>query len=149
MDDSTKPMLLNLIAFERCLCSTNDSWVTSYVCLLDSLIDDAADVKVLRKAGVLLNGLGRDQNVANLLHEIGTDLVPSSLAYLRAKRMIQHLYDSIKDTALSKLKHWYIKDPFAFISVFGVVSVFLSVVQTYCISLSGAPKANVMIFAFF
>ncbi|MFS8001910.1 hypothetical protein Hanom_Chr13g01195841 [Helianthus anomalus] len=110
MDDSTKPMLLNLIAFERCLCSTDDSWVTSYVCLLDSLIDDAADVKVLRKAGVLLNGLGRDQNIANLLHEIGTDLVPSSLAYLRAKRMIQHLYDSIKDTTVSELKHWYIKD---------------------------------------
>ncbi|KAJ0715363.1 hypothetical protein HanPI659440_Chr13g0500261 [Helianthus annuus] len=60
VDDSTKPMLLNLIAYEMCSCDAKDAWVTSYICLLDSLIDHPEDVKALRKAGVLENSFRSD-----------------------------------------------------------------------------------------
>ncbi|KAE8728937.1 hypothetical protein F3Y22_tig00004041pilonHSYRG00042 [Hibiscus syriacus] len=57
VDESTGPMLMNLIAYEMCPDFDNDFAVTSYVCLLDSLVDDAGDVHVLRDDGVLYNAL--------------------------------------------------------------------------------------------
>ncbi|XP_076925533.1 uncharacterized protein LOC143588406 [Bidens hawaiensis] len=55
VNGSTKHILLNLIAYETCLCTIDDARVTSYVCLLDSLIDQPEDVKILRKSWQLKN----------------------------------------------------------------------------------------------
>ncbi|CAH1423946.1 unnamed protein product [Lactuca virosa] len=132
VDDSTKPMLLNLIAYEMCAEDAHDAWVTSYICLLDSLIDHPEDVKALRKAGVLDNSLGSDKEVATMFNEIGTDLVPNNLAYSKAKYEIQKHYDSLRNTRFSQLKHEYIKSPWSFLALVGaVVALFLSGVQTY------------------
>ncbi|KAJ0715333.1 hypothetical protein HanPI659440_Chr13g0499911 [Helianthus annuus] len=132
VDDSTKHMLLNLVAYEMCSNDTNGSWVTSYICLLDSLMDHAEDVKVLRKAGVLENQLGSDEEVAQLFNEIGRDLVPNSFAYSDVATKIQKHYDSKTNTWISQLKREYIKSPWAFVALFaGLLGLFLSGVQTY------------------
>ncbi|XP_076940613.1 UPF0481 protein At3g47200-like [Bidens hawaiensis] len=129
VDDSTKPMLLNLIAYEMC---TSDTWVTSYVCLLDSLIDHPEDVKALRKVGVLENSLGSDKEVAELFNKIGTDLVPNNLAYFEAKYKIQRHYESQRNTVMSQLKHEYVKSPWAFLALLGgMMALFLSAVQAF------------------
>ncbi len=44
---------------------------------MDSLIDLAEDVMVLRSKGILLNFLGSDQEVANLFNAIAKILVPN------------------------------------------------------------------------
>ncbi|MBA0860120.1 hypothetical protein Goshw_014218, partial [Gossypium schwendimanii] len=49
------------------------------ICFLDSLIDEAEDVKDLRDAGILYNGLGSDEEVAKLFNKMNTDLVPRVL----------------------------------------------------------------------
>ncbi|KAD6795833.1 hypothetical protein E3N88_06729 [Mikania micrantha] len=132
VDDSTKPMLLNLIAYEMWSHEAYDAGVTSYVCLLDTLIDNPEDVKVLRKAGVLENSLGSDKEVAKLFNEIGTDLVPNNLAYMEAKNMIQSHYVSWSNTLYSQLKHEYVKSPWAFLALLGaVMALLLSAVQAY------------------
>ncbi|PWA77473.1 hypothetical protein CTI12_AA224920 [Artemisia annua] len=133
VDDSTKPLLLNLIAYEMCSPdAAHDSWVTSYICLLDSLIDHPDDVKALRTAGVLENSLGSDQEVAELFNEIGTDLVPNYLAYLDAKNSIQEHYEDWRGTVISQLKHEYVKSPWAFFALLGaIMALFLSGVQVY------------------
>ncbi|KAF5772144.1 hypothetical protein HanXRQr2_Chr13g0573371 [Helianthus annuus] len=132
VDDSTKPMLLNLIAYEMCSCDASDAWVTSYICLLDSLIDNPEDVKALRKAGILENSLGGDNEVTKLFNEIGTDLVPNSFAYMEAKMNIQKHYDSRKNTLISELMHEYVKSPWAFLALLGgLIALFLSAVQTW------------------
>nr|KYP35845.1 hypothetical protein KK1_043082 [Cajanus cajan] len=41
---------------------------------MDSLIDNAEDVKELRLSGVFRNLLGSDENLANLFNELGVDL---------------------------------------------------------------------------
>jgi hypothetical protein len=69
VDDSTRPKFLNLIAYEMCLDFKNDFGVTSYISFLDSLFNEANDVKILRKAGVLYNCLGSDEEVAKLFNE--------------------------------------------------------------------------------
>ena len=53
VDDSTRPKFFNLIAYEMCSDFNNDYGVISYISFLDSLIDEANDVKELRKAGIL------------------------------------------------------------------------------------------------
>ncbi|KAI3667293.1 hypothetical protein L6452_42345 [Arctium lappa] len=132
IDDATKPMLLNLVAYEMCSNDAKASWVTSYICLMDSLIDHSEDVKVLRKAGILDNRLGSDKEVAKLFNEIGTDLVPNNFAYSEARFAIQKHYDSKRNTWISQLKREYMKSPWAFVALFvGVVGLFLSGVQAY------------------
>ncbi|KAL8234144.1 hypothetical protein R6Q59_020244 [Mikania micrantha] len=132
VDDSTKPMLLNLIAYEMWSRDASDARVTSYVYLLDTLIDNPEDVKVLRKAGVLENSLGSDKEVAKLFNEMGTDLVPNNLAYMETKNMIQRHYVSWSNTLYSQLKHEYVKSPWAFLALLGaVIALLLSDVQAY------------------
>ncbi|KAK4580912.1 hypothetical protein RGQ29_024532 [Quercus rubra] len=70
VDDSTRPKFLNLIAYEMCLDFQNDFGITYCISFLDSLIDEANDVKMLRKAGILYNCLGSDEHVAKLFNEI-------------------------------------------------------------------------------
>ena len=53
VDDSTRPKFFNLIAYEMCADFNNDYGVISYISFLDSLIDEANNVKELRKAGIL------------------------------------------------------------------------------------------------
>ncbi|KAJ6864322.1 hypothetical protein NC651_035003 [Populus alba x Populus x berolinensis] len=70
IDNSTKSLLLNLVAYEACHVASNESRVTSYVCFMDSLIDTPRDVQVLRSKGVLLNTLGSDEQAAELFNNI-------------------------------------------------------------------------------
>ncbi|KAJ0013877.1 hypothetical protein Pint_20110 [Pistacia integerrima] len=76
--NSTKYLLLNTVAYESSidgLESPDDFGVSSYICLMASLIDHAEEVKELLSGGVLLNFLGSDQQVADLFNEMGYTLV--------------------------------------------------------------------------
>ncbi|XP_071687384.1 putative UPF0481 protein At3g02645 [Rutidosis leptorrhynchoides] len=132
VDDCTKAMLLNLIAYEMWFDNTQIPWVTSYICLLDSLIDHSEDVKILRKAGIIDNWLGSDDEVAQMFNEIGTGLVPNSLAFSGTKSEIQMHYKSKRNTWMSQLNREYIKTPWAFVALLvGLLGLFFSSVQTY------------------
>ncbi|CAA2984200.1 Hypothetical predicted protein [Olea europaea subsp. europaea] len=75
-DHLTKPLLLNLAAYEMCPHGPSEFRITSYICLMDSLIDHADDVKELRKKRILINKLGSDKHLARLFNEIANDLEP-------------------------------------------------------------------------
>ncbi|XP_076905837.1 UPF0481 protein At3g47200-like [Bidens hawaiensis] len=132
VNDSTKRTLLNMIAFETCFCESVVSWFTSYVCLLDSLIKEAEDIKVLKKAGVLENMLGADDEVVKFINETATDLVPNNLAYWGLKCKIQRHYESWSNKFISELTSEYYKNTWKFLSLLGaLIALFLSAVQTY------------------
>nr|XP_023898829.1 UPF0481 protein At3g47200-like [Quercus suber] len=132
VDDSTGPKFFNLIAYEMCPDFDNDYGVTSYISFLDSLIDEANDVKELRKAGVLQNFLGSDQEVAQLFNEIGTDLVPNTKIYLEVRSSIQEYYKNKFLTWTSQVIHDHFSSPWtiiAFIAAF--FALILSTLQTW------------------
>lgn len=138
VNDSTKAVLLNLIAYEMCSLDhvATDAWVTSYVCFMDTLIDRAEDVTSLRKARLLENCLGSDKEVATLFNEIGTDLVPNNLAHMEAKNGIQMHYESHVNKYYWQLKHQYFKSPWSFFAFVGALMVIgLNIVQT-CFTIS-------------
>ncbi|XP_059428806.1 UPF0481 protein At3g47200-like [Corylus avellana] len=123
VDDSTAPKFMNLIAYEMCLDFENDFGVSSYISFLDSLIDEANDVKYLRKARVLHNFLGSDQEVAELFNAIGTDLVPNAEAYKDVKIQIQAYYESKWLTWMAQFRQDHFSNPWTIIAFLGVLLV--------------------------
>ncbi|KAG6690929.1 hypothetical protein I3842_10G037600 [Carya illinoinensis] len=132
VDDSTGPRLLNLIAYEMCLDFDNDFGITSYVSFLDSLIDEANDVKELRKAHVLFNLLGSDKEVAKLFNEIGTDLVPDLAQHKQVRTQIQEYYDKKWGKWLGEFVHTHCRSPWTVLAFLGaLLALALSATQTW------------------
>uniref|UniRef100_A0A7N0T2R6 Uncharacterized protein n=1 Tax=Kalanchoe fedtschenkoi TaxID=63787 RepID=A0A7N0T2R6_KALFE len=136
VDDSTKSKLLNMVAFETCPDAPKDFDVTSYICLMDDLIDQAEDVAELRSKGVLGNLLGSDQKVAKLFNEMRNDLVPNSNAYSEVRRQI---VGHFKNKNKNKLNVWiaqfcdtHFSSPWTIIGLFAAIFVIaLTFTQTY------------------
>ncbi|GKV40808.1 hypothetical protein SLEP1_g48409 [Rubroshorea leprosula] len=133
VDDSTIPKLLNLIAYEMCPDFVNDYEITTYVVFLDSLIDKAEDVKELRVAGVLHNGLGSDEAVAEMFNRMSDNLVPNpELKYSDLQERIQVHCNSLWASDLAQLYHTYFKSPWSFLVFIGVLAgLLLTGLQTY------------------
>ena len=111
MDDSTRSKFLNLIAYEMSLDFTNDYGITSYISFLDSLIDNADDIKILEKTGIIKNFLCNEEVVASIFNDIGIDLVPNFQIYSDVKAQIQNHYDKSIRTWLAQKIFTYFRRP--------------------------------------
>ncbi|KAK3000252.1 hypothetical protein RJ639_024075 [Escallonia herrerae] len=139
IDDSTKSMLLNLVAYEACPDTADDFGVTTYVCFMDSLIDNPEDVKELRSKGILLNFLGSDQHVADLFNEIAKDLVPNPYGFVGVKLSIEDHYKSKIKVWMAEWKHTHFSTPWTilafgaaiFVISLSVMQTILAAIQTY------------------
>ncbi|KAK9987092.1 hypothetical protein SO802_032043 [Lithocarpus litseifolius] len=131
VDDSTGPKFFNLIAYEMCPDFDNDFGITSYMSFLDSLIDEPKDVIDLRKAGILRNLLGSDEEVALVFNEIGTDLVPNPVIYRKVRVQIQNYIEMKSMTWISQVIHTHFDSPWTMITFLAAFSALgLSVIQT-------------------
>ncbi|KAH1084267.1 hypothetical protein J1N35_024028 [Gossypium stocksii] len=128
VDDST----INLIAYEMCPDFDNGFTVTSYMCFLDLLIDEADDVKDLRAAAILYNGWGSDEEVAKLFNKMNTDLVPSPMIYSEVKRKIHNHCKTTWINHAAQGYHTYFSSPWAFLAFVGAITaLLLGALQTY------------------
>ncbi|PON54724.1 hypothetical protein TorRG33x02_301550 [Trema orientale] len=134
VDNSTKPMFLNLIAYESCPDNfrTNRE-VTSYVCFLNSLIEEPDDVKVLRLKKIFYVSLGRDKEVAALFNELAADLVPNPEIYKDVKDKMQVHYDNRRvSTWFAEAYKTYFSSPWAMLTFLAaLLGLTLAVVETW------------------
>ncbi|KAF8398278.1 hypothetical protein HHK36_017205 [Tetracentron sinense] len=131
IDDSTKPLFLNLIAYERCPDAPDDDAISSYICFMDALIDRAEDVKELRSKGILLNFLGSDEQVADLFNQISTNLVLDPHSYGRVKGEIEKHYNNTCRVLLAEFYTTHFRTPWATIASFAaLVVIILTFLQT-------------------
>jgi len=131
IEKATRSMLLNLVAYETAA-FLDDLWVTSYICFIDSLINDAEDVKVLRSNGILINYLGPDQKVADLFNQIGHSREPNTNVYNDVKGEINLSCDSIWKKWIAECLQTYFSSPWAFIAfVAAATGLVLTATQTY------------------
>ncbi|XP_061964437.1 uncharacterized protein LOC133688833 [Populus nigra] len=131
IEKATRSMLLNLVAYETAA-FLDDLWVTSYICFIDSLINDAEDVKVLRSQGILINYLGPDQNVADLFNQIGYSRELNTNVYNDVKGEINLSCDSIWKKWIAECLQNYFSSPWAFIAfVAAATGLVLTATQTY------------------
>ncbi|KAJ6741716.1 PROTEIN putative (DUF247)-RELATED-RELATED [Salix viminalis] len=111
IDVSSESLLLHLMEYERVVDTSGELWVTSYICFLDSLIQDAEDVKVLRSEGILFNNLGRDQQVADLIHEMAKHRLPNRCAYSDARQRIGSHHKGINKEWIAERLRVYLTNP--------------------------------------
>ncbi|XP_011011198.1 PREDICTED: UPF0481 protein At3g47200-like isoform X1 [Populus euphratica] len=127
IEEETKPLLLNLAAFETC-----GGWYskkcTSYVCFMRSLIDKPEDVKELRSKGILRTTIGSDDQIAQIFKEITTNLAPNPSAYNAVKSSVESHYRS-------SVKRWILenKGPFsrAVVKYSFIYGIAVSAIQAY------------------
>ncbi|XP_043692945.1 UPF0481 protein At3g47200-like [Telopea speciosissima] len=132
IDDSTKPILLNLVAYEASPDGPSDYVVASYIVLLDALIDHPEDVKELRSKGILQNLLGSDQQVADLFNELSINLVPSSSEYLEVKRKIEKYNKNKISIWMTDFRRTHFSSPWTIVAFFVAGSIILlTFAQTY------------------
>lgn len=73
VDDITETVLLNIIAFERFHAAIAGSEITSYVSLMDNIIDNGRDVALLSSKGIIKNAIGSDDAVADMFNSLSKD----------------------------------------------------------------------------
>ncbi|KAK8546400.1 hypothetical protein V6N12_027187 [Hibiscus sabdariffa] len=132
VDDSTVSKFMNLVALETCRDFKNNFEITTYLCFLDSLIDTAEDVKVLRVAGMLHNYLGSDEEVAEFFNKMSRDLVPDQQGYSDVVIDIHKYCNNPWMAALAHVYRTYFSSPWSFLAFLGVIiGLLLSATQAY------------------
>ncbi|XP_034888575.1 UPF0481 protein At3g47200 [Populus alba] len=130
IDESAKSLLLNLVAYETSA-ALDQLWVSSYICFMDSLIDDAKDVKELRSNGIIINYLGADQKVANLFNDMGRS-IHDTAAYNDIKMEINKQCESTVKRWVYEWKRTYFSNPWTIITVLAAsFGLALTATQTY------------------
>ncbi|GKV49676.1 hypothetical protein SLEP1_g56414 [Rubroshorea leprosula] len=122
VNDSTMPILLNLIAYEMSSDFKNEFEISSCIEFLESLIDSEEDVKELREAGVLFNGLGSDEAVAEMFNKISDYLVPNPVKYKKLKDRIQEHCDLIWASDVAYFYYTHFSIPWSFLVFLGAAS---------------------------
>ncbi|XP_015900640.3 UPF0481 protein At3g47200-like [Ziziphus jujuba] len=132
VDDSTKSMLLNLVAFEMSPDGPDDFGVTSYICLMDSLLDNVEDVFEMRSHDILMNYLGSDQQVADLFNDISKNLIAHPDAYYDVKFRIEEHYKNRVKIWMAEWLHTHFSSPWTVLAFLGAIfAIALSFIQTY------------------
>jgi len=123
IEDNTKSLLLNLVAFETCADTSSNFGVSSYLYFMDTLIDRAEDVKELRSKGIIINLLGSDQQVANLFNEISKNLVLDVRVFGIVKSSLNAFCRSYPRLWLTEFMHNHFRSPWAIIAFFAAIVV--------------------------
>ncbi|KAJ3691104.1 hypothetical protein LUZ61_020268 [Rhynchospora tenuis] len=133
IDSNEKIHLKNLLALEK-LEHWRNPTATSYVTLMDSLINTKEDVALLQHAGVIHNKLSSHQEAAIFFNQLGENLSVDNLNpyFVELFKKVQQHYDSSWNQSWARLMHDYFNSPWAMISVIaGVILLGLSVTQAF------------------
>ncbi|XVE82161.1 hypothetical protein DITRI_Ditri15bG0124500 [Diplodiscus trichospermus] len=133
VDDSTASKFMNLVALEMCQDFGNDFEVTSYLCFMDTLIDTAEDVKVLRRTGMLHNYLGSDEEVADLFNKMSRDLVPDQEMYSDVTENIHNYCNNDWTSNAAQAYYTHFSNPWTCLGFSAaIMGLLFSAIQAYC-----------------
>nr|XP_043611203.1 UPF0481 protein At3g47200-like [Erigeron canadensis] len=132
IDDFMSAFLLNVVAFEQCHsgCSTH---FTTYVTLLDCLINTSRDVGYLCDWNIIENYFGTDAEAATLINNMGKDIsFDIDECYLaRLFDNVNHHYHSGWHVQWASLKYTYFNSPWSFLSALAAfLLLILTIAQT-------------------
>ncbi|KAK7284899.1 hypothetical protein RJT34_19653 [Clitoria ternatea] len=133
MDDFMSSFLLNCVAFEQCYRSCSKHF-TTYVTLLDCLINTYRDVEYLCEKNIIENHFGTEGEVAHFINNAGKDVaVDMDLCYLsQLFNDVHKYYRNIGHVQWASFKYTYFDTPWSFISALAaLVLLLLTVSQTY------------------
>ncbi|KAF7848068.1 hypothetical protein BT93_L2325 [Corymbia citriodora subsp. variegata] len=133
IDDGTRSLFLNLIAFEQShIDDRND--ITAYVIFMDHLINSSEDVRHLHKRGIIEHWLGSDTEVADLFNRLCKEVVfDLNRSYLSELSADLNVYYSLKwNNWRAILKNKYFDNPWSIISfIAALVLLALTFLQSF------------------
>ncbi|KAK2377416.1 putative transmembrane protein [Trifolium repens] len=131
LDDKTEYTFLNLIAFERLHVGAGNE-VTSFVFLMDIIVDSAADVSILNKKGILTSALGRDEIVADMFNSMSKEIpVERGGEFDKVRENMYQFCNKPWKSWRSSLIQTYFRNPWAMVSLVAAIFLFgLTIIQT-------------------
>ncbi|KAF7848728.1 hypothetical protein BT93_L1616 [Corymbia citriodora subsp. variegata] len=131
VDDTTKSVYLNLIAYEHFHVGAGNE-VTSYIFLMDKIIDKERDVALLEAQGIIQNAIGSDKAVAELFNSLCKEvtLEPESDLYTVHAAVRKYCKNSWY-TWIAALCHTYFGSPWSVLSLVAAILLFaIAIIQT-------------------
>ncbi|GAB2229590.1 hypothetical protein Droror1_Dr00013837 [Drosera rotundifolia] len=132
IDDFMSTFLANCVAYE--LCHKNSStYYTTYVIMLDCLINSGTDVEYLADKNIIENYFGTDAEIAQFINNLGKDM-PFDVNRCYLAELFNDVNKYYQDTwhiQWASFKYTYFNSPWSFMSALAaLVLLILSVLQT-------------------
>ncbi|KAF3974761.1 hypothetical protein CMV_001909 [Castanea mollissima] len=93
VDDGTEELFRNLMALEQCH-YPSEAYICNYIVLLDYLINSKEDVELLVEKRVIVNSLGSNQAVAEMVNKLCLEIVEMYSCYRHIADDLNKHYDS-------------------------------------------------------
>ncbi|KAI0497392.1 hypothetical protein KFK09_020616 [Dendrobium nobile] len=131
VDDSTEYVFLNMVALEH-IHAESGSDISSYVAFMGALVDSAEDVQLLHRHGMVKNGLGSDEDFADLFNRMSEEVIVDQGGSLGVVQWeVEKYCQRGWNKCCAYLKHTYFRNPWTAISVFAAAfAIFLTLVST-------------------
>jgi Plant protein of unknown function len=135
IEDTHKVILWNMVAFEQSkLHSYKSQILSSYLALMDSLINTEKDVTILQRRGIVENYLQSNEDAAELFNQFAKSFVLdySNHYYQDLFQEVNRYSNSTWHKNRARLKHDYFRNPWTTISVLAAAMLLiLTAFQTY------------------
>ncbi|PRQ57301.1 hypothetical protein RchiOBHm_Chr1g0346791 [Rosa chinensis] len=107
-----------------------EAFVCNYFLMMDKLVDTVEDVDFLVEKGVIVNMLGSNQQVAQLVNKLCDHIMEEKSCYNHICKKLNTRYESSLNRHLVSLRKVYFKDVWTgSATFFGVVLVVLTIVE--------------------
>ncbi|KAJ4807185.1 hypothetical protein LUZ62_019751 [Rhynchospora pubera] len=136
IDDMEKILLWNMVAFEQSQPYEFESEriLSSYLALMDSLINTEKDAAILGRSGIFENYLHNDEQAANFFNQFSKIFLInySDHYFYGLYKDIKRYSESACNKSRAQLKHDYFSNPWSSISVVAAsILLILTFIQTY------------------
>ncbi|KAF3950231.1 hypothetical protein CMV_023981 [Castanea mollissima] len=109
VDNKTEDLFRNLMALEQCH-YPNEAYICNYVLLLDFLINNKDDVELLVEEGIIVNSLGSNKAVADMVNKLGHEIVEKNSYYHEVAEDLNRYYRNWWNQNMASLKTVYFRD---------------------------------------
>ncbi|XP_057732941.1 uncharacterized protein LOC130948250 [Arachis stenosperma] len=137
VDGSTPHIFFNLVAYEMCPDFHNSFEISSFLVFMSSLIDQPEDVKELRMAGIIINELANDKEVADLFNKMDTILVPETPWFAHVRDQIHSHFESKRGRIrmlswMGEASNTFFRSPWTIIALLAAtLGLVLTFIQTW------------------
>nr|POE98003.1 upf0481 protein [Quercus suber] len=127
VDDTTEDHFRNLMALEQCH-YPNEAYLCNYILLLDFLIESKEDVEFLVDKGIIVNLLGSNEIVANMVNKLCDEICVPESNYCMLAKDLKSYYENTWNRNMATLKTVYFRDIWrGTATVVGVLVLFITV----------------------
>ena len=109
VDNKTEDLFRNLMALEQCH-YPKEAYICNYVLLLDFLINNKDDVELLVEEGIIVNSLGSNEAVADMVNKLGHEIVEKKSYYHDVAEDLNKYYRNWWNRNMASLKTVYFRD---------------------------------------